>query len=546
MIATTVPDVPCIHKKDLRLPISEESFAELRADRHVQEVLVLVHAGTGFGSPTNRMKPSERLQASSSRPRNYMYCIFPARHNNISNQTMPPLRPHSKPARKPKKKPPAPNPIEAAIRSWFSSNPLLPPAPPGSSPPARPDEPGLDDLLAQAPRRWTVYEPLVLLPAGSFSSAQWAALLRSVGSQAEAALWRGILAAIGVRTGAGAGARAPLTHLAANEGIPARLDTDADNVLRAPSGLRMLHGDFGPPPAAAASSEEADFARAFWVATRQNGIVQTWAPRWTMFSRGNVKEKARLLGFHHASRRGRAPPPGNGTHDDDDDDDDDDGQRNSNYNNDDRVRLSALSSPPASLRDKYAVDLYAGIGYFVFSYARLGMHVLCWELNPWSVEGLRRGARANGWTVRVVKGEDELRLPMGELLAGGEQIVVFLEDNRHAARRIRELRGEGTVTRVDVLHVNCGLLPTSDASWGDAWDIVGGGDESWLHLHENVGVADIKQRREDIEQWFLNLSRKDERGRAAHVEHVELVKTFAPGVWHCVFDLHITKSSSIT
>ena len=38
-------------------------------------------------------------------------------------------------------------------------------------------------------------------------------------------------------------------------------------------------------------------------------------------------------------------------------------------------------------------DLYAGIGYFAFSYAKAGVgKVLCWEINPWSVDGLRRGA----------------------------------------------------------------------------------------------------------------------------------------------------------
>ncbi|KAK6858721.1 S-adenosyl-L-methionine-dependent methyltransferase [Apiospora arundinis] len=83
-----------------------------------------------------------------------------------------------------------------------------------------------------------------------------------------------------------------------------------------------------------------------------------------MFRRGNIKEKARVLSFHEPT--------------------------------DPSLHHRAMSL--GELCNKWAVDMYAGIGYFVFSYAELGMRVLCWELNPWSVEGLRRGALANGWS----------------------------------------------------------------------------------------------------------------------------------------------------
>ncbi|KAI2632601.1 S-adenosyl-L-methionine-dependent methyltransferase [Hypomontagnella submonticulosa] len=396
---------------------------------------------------------------------------------------------------KPKrKKPPPPNPIEAAITAWFHSTPLVQ----GSQ---------RDELIAQAPKRWTVYEPMALLPAGAFGTGAWKHLLSNMPSDQADALWVRMLAEISKRTGG-----APLTHLAVNEGIPAALphspseersrigdsseyDLAAENILRSPTGLRMLHGDFGP---ASTGGTAADFERAFWVSTKQNGVYQTWAPRWTMFSRGNIKEKARLLDFHRSRTAG-------------------------------------------SLENCWAVDLYAGIGYFTFSYAKLGMRVLCWELNPWSVEGLRRGAVGNGWSIRVVKGSD-LALSMGDLLGGGERIIVFLEDNKNAAQRMGDLSG------LNILHVNCGMLPTSEASWMDAWDMAARSEsqEAWLHLHENVGVVDIKKRREEIERYFLDLAHEDGNGRTARVEHAELVKTFAPGVWHVVFDLYITRSSSIT
>ncbi|KAI1768894.1 S-adenosyl-L-methionine-dependent methyltransferase [Hypoxylon sp. FL1150] len=419
-----------------------------------------------------------------------------------------------------RKKPLPQNPIVAAITLWFQSSTL-----------AQQQQQDLNDLVAQAPKRWTVYEPMVLLPAGSFGTVTWKQILSSPSGEDVDGLWVRVLKEISKRTGGGT----PLTHLAVNEGIPAVLQHKSaaeerssnggtgvfcrddggrasDNILRSPTGLRILHGDFGPAssfpssvcdatPGPGPGPDADDFARAFWVSTRQNGVFQTWAPRWTMFSRGNIKEKARLLDFH----------------------------RNS------------TDKTTTAWENAWAVDLYAGIGYFTFSYAKLGMRVLCWELNPWSVEGLRRGAVGNGWSVKVVKGEDELTLPMHELFRGGERVVVFLEDNGHAARRIKEL------SSLNILHINCGLLPTSDASWRDAWGMAvqGESDEAWLHLHENVGVADIDGRAKDIEQYFLDLAREDGSQKTAHVVHTEQVKTFAPGVWHCVFDLHITRSSSI-
>ena len=172
------------------------------------------------------------------------------------------------------KKPPAQNPIEAAVAAWLRSPHV-----------AGRVQHDTEQLLAQAPRRWTVYEPMALLPAGAFGSPAWRGALspstedrdderEARGRVAADQLWSGILSEISKRHGA------RLTHLAVNEGIPlhntansAAALGEGENVLRSPSGLRTLHGDFGP----AALSESgcptaADFEAAFWVSTRQNGI----------------------------------------------------------------------------------------------------------------------------------------------------------------------------------------------------------------------------------------------------------------------------------
>ncbi|XP_044724401.1 tRNA wybutosine-synthesizing protein 2 [Hirsutella rhossiliensis] len=363
------------------------------------------------------------------------------------------------------------NPIQGAVRDWLAS---LEAPDPGQAHSWR------EDLLNSAPKRFTIYEPLALLPAGSFASQRWAAEMDRRDADTLAALWSLILRELSKK------AKSTLTNLAVNEGIPLHNEVDeAENVRRSPSGLRMLFGDFGPARTDAEPPLEEDFAGALWVSTKQNGILQTWAPRWTMFSRGNVKEKARLLSFPSARKR---PPPAG-----------------------------------SAGGDVWAVDLYAGIGYFVFCYASLGMRVLCWEINPWSIEGLRRGARANGWTIKI---------------------VVFLQGNEEAPRRIKEAQTLGLVEHVE--HVNCGFLPTSTPTWKPAWETTRLSSECWLHLHENVGVNDIESRRGTIQRLVQDWSASEGGDRTPAVNHVEQVKTFAPGVWHCVFDVHITRHSEGT
>lgn len=122
-------------------------------------------------------------------------------------------------------------------------------------------------------------------------------------------------------------------------------------------------------------------------------------------------------------------------------------------------------------------------------------------------------------------------------LAGEEQIVVVQEDNRIAAGRVAALG------LLEVVHVNCGLLPSSEGVWRDAWGMVGGGRDGWLHLHENVGVGEIEARRGFLQGLLDRWGEEDDDGKEGRVEHVELVKTFAPGVWHCVFDVFITRSN---
>ena len=239
-----------------------------------------------------------------------------------------------------------------------------------------------------------------------------------------------------------------------------------------------------PPP-------RSDFDEALWTSTRQSGILQIWAPGYTMFSRGNVKEKARILRF---------PPPATGT------------------------------------GTKWAVDMYAGIGYFAFSYAKLGYRVLAWEINPWSVEGFVRGAGENGLPVKVVLPHQDVPVTVERQREEGAVVaVVFMEDNENAPARIAKM-GEGV--RGGIERVNLGLLPTSRGSWARAIQVLAeqGG---WVHVHENVGIGEIDGMAERVVKAFEELEKGRGSTRRVVCEHVERVKTFAPGVMHCVFDIRI-------
>ncbi|MCJ1275880.1 hypothetical protein MMC21_003685 [Puttea exsequens] len=212
-----------------------------------------------------------------------------------------------------------------------------------------------------------------------------------------------------------------------------------------------------------------------------------------MFSRGNISEKARILKL-------------------------------------DSLTEAILGARP---EETSAVDLYAGIGYFTFCYASMRVErVLCWEINGWSIEGLRRGAEGNGWGVRVVEEGEEWR-------GGGERVVVFREGNVDAGWRVEAVREMIPPVR----HVNCGFLPSSRGGWEGAvrvLDRAGG----WIHAHENIALRDVERRKREIVDVLVQLVESrygsDPREkRKIDCEHLEQVKSYAPGIMHCVLDIRI-------
>lgn len=347
----------------------------------------------------------------------------------------------------------------------------------------------------------------------------------------------------------------------------------------------------------------AALAGALWVRAVQNGgVVQCWAPAWSMFSRGNVKEKARIMGFGTTGRSCHAGGSGK-----------DKREKKSKRHNDDHddtrsEKLQELhhqsqsQDPFADLGSHVAVvDMFAGIGYFVFSYLARGVaRVWAWELNGWSVEGMRRGAAANGWGCRIVQVDDDGRLLVEEekgydggrrdgnvdgadigdgdgnedtdkddsslvrsfahSLVPSDRVVVFHGDNRFAVPVLARIRQEveqteqthdnttpttATTTRwTPIRHINLGLLPSSGGAWESAVETIELDEAgAWLHVHANIDVRVIETAAAETRAEIAQLTERRTLGSAVTVKcecrHVEQVKTYAPGVMHCVFDIYM-------
>ncbi|KAI6796995.1 hypothetical protein KC360_g4223 [Hortaea werneckii] len=293
-----------------------------------------------------------------------------------------------------------------------------------------------------------------------------------------------------------------ITHIAVTRPIPLEDEGDgAENIIRAPTNFQPLFGDFGPPMAQSPPSPS-DFEAAYWVVAKQNGVNQIWAPRWTMFSRGNVSEKARLMTLPSV--------------------------------------LSAVEEGETNGTGCTAVDLYAGIGYFTFSYLKAGVtKVLGWDLNPWSTEGLMRGAKANKWPAVKISSDDRL----ADVLERDVKLLVFNEDNCLAKGRVDEARRSLPPIR----HVNCGLLPTSRGSWPIAVHALDPDLGGWIHVHENFAVEEIPSKAEEVRREIERLTSQcagsDLAEGSVKLDHINKLKSFAPGVMHCVIDIFVPPRS---
>jgi tRNA wybutosine-synthesizing protein 2 len=251
-----------------------------------------------------------------------------------------------------------------------------------------------------------------------------------------------------------------------------------------------------------------DFNNAVWISTKRNGITRYWAPHYTasLHHHHSTTENARTL--HMFSVRSAAAAP-NGP------------------------------------KTYTAVDLAPGSGSFAFNHAAAGAQkVLCWDANPWSIEGLRRGAIRNGWHVRVHSGD---HFPNKNVKVHSRtRVVAFIEHGDKALARIQSLRDSLPPVR----YVNCGSLPTSRSSRETAAAILDPRLGGWIHVQESYRVEEVvceaNRTRAEFETMVEGLDR--DRGcltnvkgakRKPVVQHIQRGESNVPGVFHCILDIHI-------
>lgn len=307
-----------------------------------------------------------------------------------------------------------------------------------------------EKILKLLPKKWTIYPPMVLFSANTFDSFEWTQEFTKISKNE---YFKYILET-----------RFPnISHAAINKPI-----IKDSNCMRIPTNILPLYGEFGPSLTLNRLEQPTnqDFKDAFWCLTTQNGIHQTWAPIYTMFSRGNIKEKKRIL---------------------------------------DQFK---------QLQKTWVFDLYAGIGYFSLSYLKNGGRLVCFELNPWSVQALERNCQANGFTYQINQPID---------ITSDIQVYIFNESNEFVMERIGNIQ-------IPISHVNLGLLPSSKQSWPITKSLVSHSTiNTTVHVHENVHVDQIQEFNKSVLQYFSG----------SEICDTTKVKTFAPDVWHIVTDILI-------
>ena len=162
-----------------------------------------------------------------------------------------------------------------------------------------------------------------------------------------------------------------------------------------------------------------------------------------------------------------------------------------------RIRMSEIGA-----KDEIIVDAYAGIGYYTLPFlVKAGAaQVHACEMTKASIDGLGKGLTAN-----AVEGK----------------CTIHQGDNQTTMPKLK-----GIADRVIL-----GLLPSSEKTWQLASDCLkskGG----VIHVHMNIHNHELKTWPEQTKDYFANYSH-----RKIEILHLEIVKSYSPGISHVVLDL---------
>lgn len=257
---------------------------------------------------------------------------------------------------------------------------------------------------------------------------------------------------------------------------------DRTDVARRPQ-LFPLYGTFRKTSGNDTQTE--CFDDAFWTATRfptpRGPLTFVWAPSETMYSRGNSSEKCRIANL-------------------------------------------------SNVTNTVVVDMCCGIGFFTFGYLKAGAaQVIGCEISPWAIEGLRRGAIANGISYRMLSNTFK---PSGDTQDSySERLLIFPASNELAL----------PIYRHRATHVNLGLLPSSVEFLPQAVEALRP-EGGWLHIHGELAVGGGSLgRQRGAEDWAQQLGDQVMRmgRRPVKLINIHWVKSIGPAKEHIVVELEV-------
>jgi tRNA wybutosine-synthesizing protein 2 len=120
--------------------------------------------------------------------------------------------------------------------------------------------------------------------------------------------------------------------------------------------------------------------------------------------------------------------------------------------------------------------------------------------------------------------------------------VAFCGDNRFALEVMISISAglEDTENALNIRHANLGLLPTSQGAWRSSANILNHERGGWLHVHENAEISQVRDKEQHVLDGLRSvLNMKSRLTWEVSCENIEMVKTYAPGVGHYVFDIKL-------
>lgn len=329
----------------------------------------------------------------------------------------------------------------------------------------------LNELLEHVPLKYSIYPPILLLNNSnkrSFDNDVWSGLLTPE-------YYHQLLKFLA--------SNGNLTVVAINRPI-----LEEGNLLRKPYNLEIIYSMEYPNDPTKLSRND------LWCQVKQNGIWQVWNPIYTMFSRGNIKEKKRILDTF------------------------------------------------PDVKNNDIVDLYCGIGYFSLSYLSMGCRNLFgFELNSWSIEAFKRGLKCNKNFGKSITNEGE---PQG--------VHLYNENNEMSDQRLGEFRAKNNNNaKLRIRHINMGLLPSSEQGYPVAIEILSH-HHNWvecpkvtLHVHENASIEEINGNviQDRVISKLTHIAQVTKLNYQFQLIHLEKIKTFAPDVWHICLDIDVVNAT---